>query len=58
MNCLVPDGGSFVRAYDAGVLRPLTNGEFIDFLEALEKMPWNWRNAAQGGDLAVKSATR
>jgi len=54
MNCLVPDGGSFVRAYEAGAVRSLTNGEFIDFLEALAKMPWNWRNVAQGGDLAVQ----
>jgi hypothetical protein len=54
MNCLVPDGGSFVRAYEAGAVRSLTNGEFIDFLEALAEMPWNWRNVAQGGDLAVQ----
>ena len=31
MNCLVPDGGSFIRAYDAGVFRSLTNRKFIDF---------------------------
>ena len=33
MDCLVPDGGSFIRAYDAGVFRSLNNGEFIDFLQ-------------------------
>jgi hypothetical protein len=60
MNCVVPDGGSFVRAVDAstpanaknafagdpgaGVFRSLDNRELIDFLEALEEMPWNWRN--------------
>ena len=53
MNCLVPDGGSFIRAYDAGVFRSLTNREFIDFLEALQDMPWSWRNRAQGGELTV-----
>ena len=51
MNCLVPDGGSFIRAYDAGVLRSLTNREFIDFLEALQEMPWSWRNKAQEAEL-------
>ena len=51
MNCLVPDGGSFIRAYDAGVFRSLTNREFIDFLEALQEMPWSWRNKAQEGKI-------
>lgn len=46
MNCLVPDGGSFIRACDAGVFRSLYQGEFIDFLEALKKMPWSWKNKA------------
>ena len=58
MNCLVTDGGGFIRAYDAGGFRPLTNGEFIDFLEALGKMPWSRRHEAQGGELAVKPLTR
>jgi hypothetical protein len=53
MNCLVPDGGSFIRAYDAGVFRSLTNREFIDFLEALQEMPWSGRNKIQGGELTV-----
>jgi len=53
MNCLVPDGGSFIRAYDSGVFRSLTNRELIDFLESLGKMPWSSRNGAQGGALAV-----
>ena len=48
MNCLVPDGGSFIRAYDAGILRSLSNREFIDFLESLEQMPWSRRSKAQG----------
>src|SRR6476469_3398116 len=47
MNCLVPDGGSFIRAYDAGVFRSLTNREFIDFLEALQEMPWSWRKGSR-----------
>jgi len=44
MNCLVPDGGSFIRACEAGVFRSLYQGEFIDYLEALKKMPWSWQN--------------
>lgn len=47
MYCVVPDGGSFVRAVDAGVFRSLNNREFIDSLEALEEMPWSFRNKAQ-----------
>jgi len=46
MKCLVPDGGSFIRACEAGVFRSLHQGEFIDFLEALKKMPWSWQNKA------------
>ena len=53
MNCLVPDGGSFIRAYDAGILRSLSNREFIDFLESLEQMPWSRRSKAQGVAVAV-----
>jgi hypothetical protein len=41
MNCLVPDGGSFIRACEAGVFRSLHQAEFIDFLEALNSMPWS-----------------
>ena len=53
MNCLVPDGGSFIRAYDDGLLRSLNNREFIDFLESLKEMPWSWRNKVQGGEVTV-----
>jgi hypothetical protein len=53
MNCLVPDGGSFIRAYDNGLLRSLDNREFIDFLESLKEMPWSWRNKAQGSEFTV-----
>jgi hypothetical protein len=51
MNCVVPDGGSFVRAVDAGVFRSLDNREFIDFLTSLPEMPWSFRNQAQGAAL-------
>jgi hypothetical protein len=40
MDCLVPDGGSFIRAHDGGVFRSLNEVEYIDFLEALQSMPW------------------
>lgn len=46
MNCLVPDGRAFIRAREAGVLRSLQYAEFIDFLEALKKMPWSRQNKA------------
>jgi len=41
MKCVVPDGGSFVRALEEGVFRSLNEGELIDFLEALSTMPWS-----------------
>ena len=56
MNCLVPDGGSFIRAHDAGIFRSLSNREFIDFLESLEQMPWSRRSRAQAGAVAVPAA--
>ena len=40
MDCLVPDGGSFIRACDRGLPRSLNDREFIDVMEALENMPW------------------
>ena len=46
MNCLVPDGRAFIRAREAGVFRSLQHAEFIDFLEALKKMPWSRQNKA------------
>ena len=58
MNCLVPDGGSFIRAHEAGTFRSLSNREFIDYLESLEQMPWCWRSKAPGGALAVPDAER
>jgi hypothetical protein len=58
MNCLVPDGGSFIRANEAGTLRSFTNREFIDFLEALQEMGWSWRNKAQGGVIRPANGKR
>jgi hypothetical protein len=46
MDCLVPDGGGFIRAHDAGVFRSLNGSEYIDFLEALQSMPWRASNKA------------
>lgn len=45
MHCIVPDGGSFIRAVDAGVFRSLNEHEYIDFLEQLGKMPWSCKGA-------------
>lgn len=58
MNCLVPNGGSFIRAHDSGTFRSLSNREFIDFLESLQEMPWSWRSKAQEGEVAVSAAVR
>ncbi len=43
MNCLVPDGRSFIRAMDGGVSRSLKDGEVGEFLIALKNMPWSSR---------------
>ena len=40
MKCLVPDGRSFIRAYESGVLRSLDECEFAAFEMALRAMPW------------------
>ncbi len=53
MGCLMPNGGGFIRAHDAGVFRSLDNRELIDFLESLEGMSWSSRNKAQGGVSAI-----
>jgi hypothetical protein len=37
MNCLVPDGGSFMGANEAGAFRSLTNREFIDFSRSVAR---------------------
>ena len=36
MKCLVPDRGSFIRAFEAGIFRLLNERELIDVLEELE----------------------
>ncbi|MBZ5509207.1 MAG: hypothetical protein LAO78_27420 [Acidobacteriia bacterium] len=46
MNCLVPDGGSFIRAYDYGAFRSLNQGEYFQFELALSRMRWSSRNKA------------
>ncbi|MGC2694897.1 MAG: hypothetical protein WA738_03820 [Candidatus Angelobacter sp.] len=47
MNCLVPDGGCFIRACGGdGVFRSLNEAEFIDFMEAVLNMPWRPLNKA------------
>jgi hypothetical protein len=38
MKCLVPDGGSFIRAFEAGVSRSLNEAEDKEFLAALSTM--------------------
>jgi len=57
MNCLVPNGGSFIRAHEAGTFRSLSNREFIDYLESLEHQPWSWRKS-KGGAPATPAAER
>jgi len=37
----VPDGRSFIRAWDSGVFRSLDEAELISFLAALREMPWS-----------------
>jgi hypothetical protein len=46
MNCLVPDGGSFIRACEAGVFRSLNDEEFFQFELWLREMPWSSQNEA------------
>jgi len=37
LECLVPDGRTFIRAYDRGALRSLNDAETEVFLEAVAK---------------------
>jgi len=41
MKCLVPDGGSFVRAFESALCRPLNEAEYQEFLAILRTMPWS-----------------
>ena len=43
----------YLRLFDAGVFRSLTNRDSSAFLEALQEMPWSWRNKTQEGELTV-----
>lgn len=38
MSCLVPDGRSFLRARESGVLRSLNDREFLAFLAELQSV--------------------
>jgi hypothetical protein len=58
MNCLVPDGTSFIWAFESGAYRSLRQREFIDFLEALQTMPWSCRNKPQSSFVAFPPAAR
>jgi hypothetical protein len=52
MNCIVPDGGSFIRAFESGAFRSLDYDELLEFVESLQDMPWSHRYKARGGALA------
>jgi hypothetical protein len=41
MRCLIPDGGTFIRAMEGKTSRSLTEGECAEFLVALKSMPWS-----------------
>jgi hypothetical protein len=59
MKCLTPDGGGFIRAFDAGVFRSLNETELITFLEELENMPWDsckLKSAQSEGNCNVETA--
>jgi hypothetical protein len=40
MQCLIPNGGEFIRACESGVFRSLSEDEVVAFLAALRYMPW------------------
>jgi hypothetical protein len=48
MYCIIPNGGSFIRAFESGAFRSLDYKELIDFVESLQDMPWSYRNKARG----------
>src|SRR5215475_10042009 len=61
MNCLIPDGGGFIRAFDKGISRSLDNMELIDFLESLPEMPWSMRarrKAQAGASVPAAAASK
>src|SRR5215472_7511933 len=55
MLCIDPNGGSFVRAFDAGVFRSLDSREMVDFYESLPQMPWSSRYGVRGDALATSA---
>jgi hypothetical protein len=40
MWCMVPGGGTFIRAVEGGRSRSLNEAEWVEFLIALKSMPW------------------
>jgi hypothetical protein len=44
MKCLDPHDGSFIRACEAGIFRPLNAEEYVDYREAFRNMPWRTQN--------------
>jgi hypothetical protein len=44
MKCLDPHNGSFIRACEAGIFRPLNNKEYVYYLEAFRNMSWRKQN--------------
>jgi hypothetical protein len=60
MRCLVPDGGSFIRAFEAGASRSLNEAEYKEFLAALSQhvpeiascdIPYKTNQAELGGPI-------
>jgi hypothetical protein len=41
MWCLVPDGGTFIRAMEGGTSRSLNEAECEEFLIVMKSMPWS-----------------
>ena len=44
LKCLVPDGGSFIRALENGESRSLNESEYQEFVDALKTVPWGREN--------------
>jgi hypothetical protein len=43
LKCLVPDGRSFIRAFQDGESRSLNESEYQQFLDAVKSMSWSQR---------------
>jgi hypothetical protein len=53
MNCLVPDGGSFIRAYDSGPSAPLRIGNSLIFSKRYKRCPGVGAIGLKGGEFTV-----